>query len=63
MLVSNERCTRKQQYEATFGIRDVGSRAVEQGVGAGNERFTNQADLRVVKHPLAMILIGGDDVD
>jgi hypothetical protein len=63
MLVPGERRAGKDQREATFGIRDISSYAVDHGIGAGDKWLLNQSNAWVIKHPHAMMLIRGDDVD
>ena len=58
-----KRCAGKDQSEASLGIGDLGHYTINPSIGAGNKRLLRQSNPRVVKDPLAVVLIWRNNVD
>ena len=58
-----KRCAGKDESEPSLSIGDVSHHAVDPGVGASDKRLLRQPNPRIVKDPLAVVLIRRNNVD
>jgi len=60
-LISGERAGREDQGEAMFRVGNVGREKVHDVISSADKRLLVQPHLRVIEHPRAGVLVGGDD--
>ena len=58
-----KRCAGKDESEPSLSIGDVSHHTVDPSVGASDKRLLRQPNARIVKDPLAVVLIRRNNVD
>jgi hypothetical protein len=63
VLMPRKRCAGKDESEPSLSVGDVSHHTVDPSVGASDKRLLRQPNARIVKDPLAVVLIRRNNVD